>query len=53
MFIDGGSGVRTGNWKGKTPKVPGEIIPRKIKTWTLTNRSRGGEEQRGLRVRQH
>lgn len=53
MFIDGGSGVITGDWKGKTPKGPGEIIPRENKIRTLTKGSRSGEEQRGLSVRQH
>ena len=43
MFIDGGSGGRTGDWKGKAPKSPGEITLKKNKIQTFPKGSRGGE----------
>lgn len=52
MFIDGGSGGMTGDWTGKTPKLPREIIPRKNKIQTFPKGRRGGGP-RGLRIRQH
>lgn len=51
MFIDGGSGGRTGDWKGKTPKLPGEIILTKNKIQTFPKGRRGGGPG-GLRIRQ-
>lgn len=42
MFIDGGSGGMTRDWKGKTPKLPREIILRKNKIQTFPKGRRGG-----------
>lgn len=49
MFIDGGSGGRTGDWKGKTPKFPGEMFlsQNKIQKFPKGSRSQEGNEGQG------
>lgn len=48
MFIDGGNGGRTGDWKRKTPKFPGEMFlsQNQIQKFPKGSRNRDGKEGR-------